>query len=95
MQGTETVKGLVLKSQSACKVYFNAESFKKMKNLRLLQLDHVGLVGDYGHLSHELRWLHWQGFTLDYIPDDFYQGNLVVFELKYSNIKQVWNQTKV
>ena len=89
------MEGLVLKSESASKVSFNAESFKKMRNLRLLQLDRVRLVGDYGLLSRELRWLHWQGFARNYIPDDFYLGNLVVFELKHSNIKQVWKETKV
>jgi len=95
MQGTEIVEGLVLKSQSASKVCFNAEYFMKMKNLRLLQLDYVDLIGDYGHLSQKLRWLQWRGFTLNNIPDDFYQGNLVVFELKHSKIKQVWNENKV
>lgn len=65
------MEGLVLKSQSTENVSFNADSFKKMNNLRLLQLDHVDLTGD------------------------FYQENLVVFELKHSNIKLVWNETKV
>ncbi|CAJ2635007.1 unnamed protein product [Trifolium pratense] len=93
--GTETVKGLVLKSQGTGRVSFNTNSFKEMKKLRLLQLDRVDLTGDYGNLSKELKWVHWQGFTCNFIPDDFHQENLVVFELKHSNIKQVWNETKV
>jgi len=66
-----------------------------MKKLRLLQLDHVDLTGDYRCLSKDLRWVHWQGFTFNYTPDDFYQENLVVIDLKYSSIQQVWNETKV
>ncbi|MCH84292.1 TMV resistance protein N [Trifolium medium] len=93
--GTKTVEGLVLKSQSTDRVFFSTNSFKRMKNLKLLQLDHVDLTGDYRNLSKKLRWVHWQGFTFNYIPDDFHQGNLVVFELKHSNIIQVWNETKV
>ncbi|CAJ2634978.1 unnamed protein product [Trifolium pratense] len=93
--GTETVEGLVLKSQSTINVCIKTETFKEMKNLRLLRLDHVYLTGAFEYLSKELRWFHWQGFTCEYIPDDFYLGNLVVFELKHSNIKQVWNETKL
>jgi hypothetical protein len=66
-----------------------------MKNLRLLQLDHVDLTGDYVHLSQELRWLCWPGFKDDCIPDNFCQLKLVAFELEHSNIKHVWNETKV
>ncbi|XP_058743464.1 disease resistance protein RUN1-like [Vicia villosa] len=93
--GTETVEGLVLKLQRTSRVSFNANSFKEMKNMRLLQLDCVDLAGDYGCLSKELRWVCWQEFTMNYIPDDFYLGNLVVIDLKHSNIKQVWNETKL
>ncbi|WJX91838.1 hypothetical protein P8452_73559 [Trifolium repens] len=93
--GTETVEGLVLKSQSTSNVCIKTDTFKEMKNLRLLRLDHVDLTGAFEYLSKELRWFHWQGFTGEYIPDDFYLGNLVVFELKHSNIKQVWNETKL
>jgi hypothetical protein len=94
VQGTKTVEGLVLKSQSTSNVDINT-TFKEMKNLKLLQLDRVGLTGDFGYLSQELRWLHWKGFTLESIPDEFNMGKLVVFELEHSNIQQVWNKTKV
>ncbi|CAI8608217.1 unnamed protein product [Vicia faba] len=93
--GTKAVEGLVLKSENTGRVHFNTYSFKKMDGLRLLQLDGVDLNGDYGNLSKKLRWLHWRGFTLNYIPDEFYQGNLVVINLKHSNIKKVWNKTQL
>ncbi|CAL5195431.1 unnamed protein product [Lathyrus oleraceus] len=93
--GTETVEGLVLKLQGTDRVCFSADSFKEMKNLRLLHLDSVDLAGDYGCLSKELRWICWQEFTFNRIPDEIYLGNLVVIELKHSRIKQVWNETKL
>ncbi|KAI5422994.1 hypothetical protein KIW84_046128 [Lathyrus oleraceus] len=93
--GTESVEGLVLKLQRSTKFCFNTNSFKGMKKLRLLELDHVDLNGDYGSLSNDLRWVHWQGFTFNYIPDDFNQENLIVIDLKYSNIEHVWNETKL
>ncbi|KAJ1427902.1 Leucine-rich repeat domain superfamily [Sesbania bispinosa] len=66
-----------------------------MKKLRLLQLDCVDLTGDYGYLSKELRWVNWQRSTFRYIPHDFDLGQLVVIDLKYSNIQQVWKETKL
>lgn len=84
-----------MKLQGTDRVCFSADSFKEMKNLRLLHLDSVDLAGDYGCLSKELRWICWQEFTFNRIPDEIYLGNLVVIELKHSRIKQVWNETKV
>ncbi|WJX91836.1 hypothetical protein P8452_73558 [Trifolium repens] len=84
--GTKSVEGLVLKSQGTDRVCFSTDSFKEMKKLRFLQLDCVDLIGDYGNLSKELRWVHWQGFTSNYIPDDFHQGNLVLLNLKILNL---------
>lgn len=95
MQGTETVEGLVLKVQKTNRVCFNTDSFVEMKKLRLLQLECVDLTDYFGHLSKQLRWVNLQGFIFRGITDDFYQGNLVVIDLKYSNIKQVWKETKV
>ncbi|MCH84083.1 TMV resistance protein N, partial [Trifolium medium] len=93
--GTETVEGLVLKSHRIDKFCFTTNSFKKMKKLRLLQLDHVDLTGDFEYLSKQLRWVNWQRSTFNYIPNDLDLGNLIAFELKYSNVKQVWKETEL
>ncbi|CAJ2635022.1 unnamed protein product [Trifolium pratense] len=93
--GTETIEGLILKSQRIDKFCFSTNSFKKMKKLRLLQLDCVDLTGDFGYLSKQLRWVNWQRSTFNYIPNDFDLGNLIVFELKYSNVEQVWKENKL
>jgi hypothetical protein len=95
MQGTETVEGLILKLQRTARITFGTNALHEMKKLRLLKLDGVDLIGDYGLISKQLRWFDWQRSTVNYIPNDFEQGNLVVYELKYSNVKQVWKETKV
>ncbi|XP_061370926.1 disease resistance protein RPV1-like isoform X2 [Gastrolobium bilobum] len=93
--GTETVEGLALKMQRTDRVCFSSNAFKEMKRMRLLQFDHVELNGDYGYLSEQLRWVNWQRFPLEYIPDNFYLGNLVAIELKHSNIKKIWKEPKL
>ncbi|MCH89101.1 TMV resistance protein N, partial [Trifolium medium] len=93
--GTETVEGLILKLQTTDIIRFSTNAFQEMKKPRLLKLDGVHLIGDYGLISKQLRWVDWQRSTFKFIPNDFDQGNLVVFELKHSNVKQVWHETKL
>ncbi|XP_059437931.1 disease resistance protein RUN1-like [Corylus avellana] len=94
-KGTETVEGLTLKLPSLSKINFNSSAFIKMQRLRLLQLDHVQLTGDNKYLSKELRWLHWHGFPLKFMPKEFYPISLVVIDLQYSNLRRVWEIPKV
>nr|ABN09142.1 TIR [Medicago truncatula] len=93
--GTKTVEGLILKWQRTGRICFGTNAFQEMEKLRLLKLDGVDLIGDYGLISKQLRWVDWQRSTFTFIPNDFDQANLVVFELKYSNVKQVWQDTKL
>jgi hypothetical protein len=95
MQGTETVEALILSMQRTGRVSFSTNVFQDMKKLRLLQLDSVDLTVDFGYLSKQLRWVNWQRSTFSSVPNDFDQENLVAFELKHSNVKQVWKETKV
>jgi len=95
MQGTDIVEGLILRLQRTARIRFGTNAFQEMKKLRLLKLDGVQLSGDYGLISKQLRWVDWRRSTFNFIPNDFDQENLVVFELKNSNIKHVWQETKV
>jgi len=94
-QGAEAVKGLSLKFARENTVHLNSNAFKNMYKLRLLQLAWVKFKGDFRHLSRNLRWLHWHGFPLTYIPAVFQQGSLVAIELKYSNLTLMWKKNKV
>ncbi|CAN6699641.1 unnamed protein product [Malus baccata var. baccata] len=62
-----------------------------MKKLRLLHLRCVKLNGEYKHLPKELIWLRWEGCLLKSIPDDFFnQDKLVVLDMRWSQLVQVW-----
>ncbi|KAL5576013.1 hypothetical protein UlMin_017712 [Ulmus minor] len=93
--GTKYVEGLTLNVDEAKKVSFSTKAFEKMQRLRLLQLNHVQLNGSYEYLSEELRWLCWHGFALEFIPNNFYLGNLVALDLQYSNLAHVWEEPKI
>ncbi|GMY08998.1 disease resistance protein RUN1-like isoform X2 [Fagus crenata] len=94
-EGTKAVEGLTLKSPRLSRENFNAKAFKKMRRLRLLQLDYVQLTGDYEYLSKELKWLRWHGFPLVFMPDNFYPRKLVAIDLRYSNLREVWKDPKL
>ncbi|KAK7286759.1 hypothetical protein RJT34_21982 [Clitoria ternatea] len=90
--GTNVIEGLTLKLQRTSELCFDTKAFENMKRLRLLQLEHVQLAGDYGYLPKHLSWVCWKGFPLKYIPNNFYQGNVVAINLKESNINLVWKE---
>ncbi|TQD90493.1 hypothetical protein C1H46_023931 [Malus baccata] len=74
---------------------FSTEAFANMKKLRLLQLHGVELNGEYKRLPKELIWLCWLRCPLKSIPDDFFnQDKLVVLEMRWSNLVQVWEGSK-
>ncbi|XP_068343623.1 disease resistance protein RPV1-like [Pyrus communis] len=99
--GTEEVEGLALnfpdpwpRSSKLCS--FSTEAFANMKKLRFLHLKYVQLNGEYKHLPKELIWLCWVGCPLKSIPDDFFdQPRLVVLDMQYSKLVQVWEGYKL
>ncbi|XP_027336565.1 TMV resistance protein N-like [Abrus precatorius] len=93
--GTKDVKGLALKLPRNSKACFKTKAFKKMKNLRVLQLDYVQLTGNYGYLSKRLRWVHWHGFPSTCLPSEFCLENLVAIDLRHSNLKIVWKEPQL
>ncbi|KAK7286741.1 hypothetical protein RJT34_21956 [Clitoria ternatea] len=93
--GTMAIEGLALKFRGSTTLRFDTKAFKKMKRLRLFQLDHVQLFGDYQNLPKDLRWLYWQGFPLKHIPSNFDHKNVVAIDVKYSGIKQVWKKPQL
>ena len=87
--------GLSLNSQLPNSDFFEAYAFEKMKMLRFLQLDHVQMTGDYGYLSKQLRWIYWQGFPLESIPNNFYLKGAIVMDFQRSNLRLVWKEPEV
>ncbi|KAL2330861.1 hypothetical protein Fmac_018442 [Flemingia macrophylla] len=93
--GTEAIQGLSLKLPFTSRDCFEANAFVKMKGLRLLQLDHVQLSGNYGYLSKQLRWVSWQGFPLKYIPNNFDLKGVIAIDLKHSILRLLWKKPQV
>ncbi|KAL2330862.1 hypothetical protein Fmac_018443 [Flemingia macrophylla] len=93
--GTEAIQGLSLKLPFTSRDCFEANAFGEMKGLRLLQLDHVQLSGNYEYLSKKLRWVCWQGFHLKFIPNNFDLKGVIAIDLKYSNLRLLWKKPQV
>ncbi|VVA26651.1 PREDICTED: TMV resistance [Prunus dulcis] len=102
--GTQTIEGLVLNmgmhpayctpSRNSNEVTLETDAFASMHKLRLLQLSHVRLIGRYKEFPTKLRWLYWNEFPFDYLPNDLTLESLVVLEMCYSSLRQVWKGKK-
>ncbi|RYR26718.1 hypothetical protein Ahy_B02g061023 [Arachis hypogaea] len=91
--GTKAIEGLALNlPKSLNPTHLKTEAFKEMKRLRLLQFANVQLVGDFKFLSTDLRWLCWHECPPEYTIANFYQGNLVAIDFKYSKLNLVWKK---
>ncbi|XP_028778267.1 TMV resistance protein N-like [Neltuma alba] len=92
--GTIAIKGLALNMSTNNLGPLSAKAFENMKKLRLLQLDHVQLTGDFGYLSKDLRWLCWNGFPLENLPANLSLEKIVAIDLKWSNLTKVWEKSQ-
>ncbi|GKC76876.1 TMV resistance protein N-like protein, partial [Tanacetum coccineum] len=105
-KGTDMVKGLAL-DLSCSEVDICGPSFVKLKNLRLLKLYIGGLrnfretkckvsttSGKLEFLSDELQLLCWHGYPFQHLPTSFDPENLLVLDMSYSCIKQIWSGSK-
>ncbi|XP_031381208.1 TMV resistance protein N-like isoform X2 [Punica granatum] len=91
---TEEVEGIALNSPELRTVKVNAEAFVRMNRLRLLRLDNMHVSGEYRHMPKNLRWLYWHKVPLSHITDDFTMERLVVIDLQYNNLREVWKNSK-
>ncbi|XP_022734185.1 TMV resistance protein N-like [Durio zibethinus] len=96
-KGTEAVEGLSLDA-SACRedvIVSNTEALAKMINLRLLKINSVCFTsGSYEKFSKELRWLCWHRCSLKVLPSNLDLDNMVALEMRFSNVRKVWKETK-
>ncbi|XP_021292771.1 TMV resistance protein N [Herrania umbratica] len=97
-KGTRSIEGIVMdkrkfvkKPDNGKEVVIYTKSFESMVNLRLLQINHVKLEGNFYLLPHELKWLQWQGCALKTLPSDFCPQKLAVLDLSESKIERVWS----
>jgi len=89
------VEGLILNLPVLEDVDWKTEAFKKMTNLRLLQINDVHLTGSYEHFSKELKWLCWHKCPIEFLPHDFHLENLIILDMQHSKVERVWETKKV
>lgn len=70
-------------------------SFAKMKFLQLLQINGADLTGSFKRLSKVLTWICWLECPLRFLPSDFLLDYVVVIDMKYSNIRELWKEKKI
>lgn len=101
-QGTEAIEGIFLDaSDLTCEL--SPTVFGKMYNLRLLKFYcstsgnecKLNLPQGLDTLPDELRLLHWENYSLEYLPQKFNPGNLVEINMPYSNMEKLWEGKKV
>ncbi|GJV90138.1 NB-ARC domains-containing protein [Tanacetum coccineum] len=98
--GTKQIVGNHQRFQylSERKFDIDVTAFAQMKNLRILKLpkdDAVNFFGKLDFLSNNLRLLYWHGCPFKLLPSDFSPENMVIIDLSYSNIKQLWTTPKL
>ena len=93
-QGTNKIKGIVLKLLPNEEEELNAESFSNMNKLRLLKISKVRLPC-LSKLSNELRLLEWHDYPLKSLPRNFQPGKLVELIMHRSHIQQLPEEFRV
>nr|GEW51635.1 NB-ARC domains-containing protein [Tanacetum cinerariifolium] len=103
---TKEVEVLVLLLQNNGQyIPIDGKAFTRMKNLRILKICFpkvkgcwqpfaVKMSGSLDYLSNDLRLFCWHGCPFKYLPSHFYPENIVVIDMSYSNIKQLWTPPK-
>ncbi|XVF29003.1 hypothetical protein REPUB_Repub15cG0082400 [Reevesia pubescens] len=93
--GSKAVEGLSLDALAREDAVLRTDAFAKMINLRLLKINSVRFTtGCYEKFSKEIRWLCWHRCPLQALPPDLQLDNLAVLDMRFSNVKKVWKETK-
>lgn len=71
------------------------DAFTVMRNLRVLKLNDVNLIGCYKEFPKRLKCLSWRKCPLKYIPHDLSWEGLVSMDMRYSSLQQTWCGTEI
>ncbi|KAL6316810.1 hypothetical protein AAG906_021110 [Vitis piasezkii] len=103
--GTKRIEGIFLNISVSNEIHLTSYAFRKMTRLRLLRVyqnaennsivsNTVHLPRDFEFPSHELRYLHWDGWTLESLPSNFDGEKLGELSLRHSSLKYLWKRRK-
>nr|ABF81452.1 TIR-NBS type disease resistance protein [Populus trichocarpa] len=68
----------------------STDAFRKMPDVRFLQLNYTKFYGSFEHIPKNLIWLCWHGFSLRSIPNHVCLEKLVVLDLSKSCLVDAW-----
>ncbi|XP_059660257.1 disease resistance protein RUN1-like [Cornus florida] len=88
---TENIEAIMLTNEG---LDVSTDAFTKMRKLRILEINGVQLHGCLTYLSNELRYLDWNGYPEEYLPNNFHPKKLVRLHLRNSLIKEIRMTTK-
>ncbi|KAL0679380.1 hypothetical protein Bca4012_007361 [Brassica carinata] len=103
-KGNKYVRGIFLNMSDVERIKLSPAAFLRMSNLKFLKFhsSHCSQWCDNDHkfqfckgldqFPDELVYLHWQGYPYDYLPSDFNPEELVYLNLRYSLIKELWEE---
>eukprot|EP00250_Pteridium_aquilinum_P022403 c25372_g3_i1 orf=1239-5492(-) len=73
----------------------NANSFRGLRNLKLLLLTKVAVSGDFHNFSCQIRWLEWHNCNLEILPPGLCLRMLSVLDLSESHhLKALWTRSE-
>lgn len=101
-QGVEDIESILLEA-SCLSFVVDPKAFQDMCNLRLLKIyssdptkrPGLDLCKGLVSLPYELRLLHWENYSLPTFPEDFDPFNLVELNMPYSQLEELWEDSKV
>jgi len=97
------VEGIIFDSTEVGDLYLKSDSFKRMTNLRLLEIynkynrsiRNVHFPDGLECLSDKLRYLRWTGYCLESLPSTFCPEMLVELSITHSKLKKLWEGVQV
>ncbi|KAH9722711.1 Disease resistance-like protein DSC1 [Citrus sinensis] len=97
-EGTEAIEGISLDMSKVKDINLHPNVFAKMPNLRILKFYSSMDEENKCKVSHfqgseftEVRYLHWHGYPLKSLPSNIHPEKLVLLEMPYSNIEQLFD----
>ena len=100
-KAAENVEAIVLSKKSVILQTMRIDALSTMSSLKLLKFGYknvgfqINFSGTLAKLSNELGYLSWIKYPFECLPPSFEPDKLVELRLPYSNIKQLWEGTKV
>ncbi|XP_038891073.1 disease resistance protein RPV1-like isoform X2 [Benincasa hispida] len=89
------IKGIVLEmEEKQDEVELEGKVFEDMTCLKILQISNVKVIGDFTHLSKQLRLLNWHSYPSECLPLRFDSRYLFQLLLPLSQTRQLWNGQK-